>query len=156
MDINVTLFGEILTFGVLLWVVTRYLWPRLTKSIEDRQKQINEGLEAAKRGQQNLKSVQKEIDLRLQEVRKQSEALLNQARQRCEIIIGEAREAAQQERDRILAKAAEDTKIEFHRVKEELEHQTSELALVMVEQLLREKIDINLNQKLIDQIMDGI
>ena len=54
MNINATLLGQMLVFGILIWFSWKFIWPPLTKAIEDRQKKIAEGLAAAERGQKEL------------------------------------------------------------------------------------------------------
>jgi len=54
MNINATLLGQMLVFGVLIWFSWKFIWPPLTKAVEDRQKKIAEGLAAAERGQKEL------------------------------------------------------------------------------------------------------
>ena len=56
--INLTLFGEILTFIVLVWVTMKYVWPPIIKAINDRQQKIAEGLAAGERGQRDLEIAQ--------------------------------------------------------------------------------------------------
>ena len=51
MDINATLLGQALVFGILIWFTVKFIWPPLVKAVEDRQKKIAEGLAAAERGQ---------------------------------------------------------------------------------------------------------
>ena len=54
MDINATLLGQMLVFGILIWFSWKYIWPPLVKAVDDRQKKIAEGLAAAERGQKEL------------------------------------------------------------------------------------------------------
>lgn len=50
MNVTATLFGQILTFTVLVWFVMRYLWEPIIRMLEDRRKRIADGLAAADRG----------------------------------------------------------------------------------------------------------
>ena len=47
MDINATLLGQMLVFGVLIWFSWKFIWPPLTKAIEDRHTTKREGIAAA-------------------------------------------------------------------------------------------------------------
>ena len=46
--------GQMLVFGILYWFSWKFIWPPLTKAVEDRQKKIADGLAAAERGQKEL------------------------------------------------------------------------------------------------------
>ena len=43
MEINATLLGQALVFGILYWFSWKFIWPPLTKAVEDRQKKIADG-----------------------------------------------------------------------------------------------------------------
>jgi len=50
MNINLSLFAQALTFALFIWFTVKFIWPPLLRAIEQRQKQIAEGLAAAERG----------------------------------------------------------------------------------------------------------
>lgn len=54
MDINATLIGQFLTFLVLVWFTMKYVWPPITKAMQEREKKIASGLEAGERGKREL------------------------------------------------------------------------------------------------------
>ncbi len=54
MNISVTLFGQMITFGLFVWFTMRFVWPPMIKALQDRQTRIAEGLAAAERGHHDL------------------------------------------------------------------------------------------------------
>ena len=46
MNINLTLIGQMLAFAVFVWFTMRYVWPPLTKAMDERKGKIAEGLAA--------------------------------------------------------------------------------------------------------------
>ena len=46
MNINLSLFAQALTFALFIWFTVKFVWPPLVRAIEQRQKQIAEGLAA--------------------------------------------------------------------------------------------------------------
>ena len=47
MEINATLIGQLITFIILVWFIMRYVWPPITKALNEREKTISAGLQAA-------------------------------------------------------------------------------------------------------------
>ena len=45
MNINLTLIAVALAFAAFIWFTARFVWPPLMRAIENRQKQIADGLE---------------------------------------------------------------------------------------------------------------
>ena len=75
MDINATLLGQMLVFGVLIWFSWKFIWPPLTQAIADRQKKIAEGLAAAERGQTELQSAHGEAQVIVNAARDQAKKI---------------------------------------------------------------------------------
>ena len=79
MNINATLLGQMLVFGILIWFSWKFIWPPLTKAIEDRQKKIAEGLAAAERGQTELQTAHGEAQVIVNAARDQAKKIVDQA-----------------------------------------------------------------------------
>mgnify|MGYP003531786421 CR=1 FL=1 len=54
MEINATLFGQMLSFAILIWFTVKFIWPPLLNAIEERQKKIADGLAAADKARLEL------------------------------------------------------------------------------------------------------
>ena len=54
MDLNATIFGQAITFGILIWFTMKFVWPYLLGAMQERAKRIADGLAAAERGKQDL------------------------------------------------------------------------------------------------------
>jgi F-type H+-transporting ATPase subunit b len=156
MDINLTLFGEMLTFAVLVWVTMKYIWPPLTKAMEERQQKIAAGLEAAQRGQQALETAQKNIAQQLNEARTRATVILDQANQQANNLIEESKIKAQEECAKVFTKTKLDIEQEINKTKKELQQQTVTLVIAATEKILQQKIDQDTQQKLIDQLIAEI
>jgi len=47
-DINMTLIGQSIAMIVFVWFCMKFIWPPILAALEERQKQIEEGLAAAR------------------------------------------------------------------------------------------------------------
>ena len=59
MDINATLLGHVIWFGVFIWITMKYIWPPLQKAMHERQQEIAGGLAAAEQGRRDLEQAEK-------------------------------------------------------------------------------------------------
>ena len=87
MDINATLLGQMLVFGILIWFSWKFIWPPLVKAVEDRQKKIADGLAAAERGQKELHQASGEAAGIVNEAREKALKIVDQANRRSNEII---------------------------------------------------------------------
>lgn len=100
---------QIVNFGVIFWVLTKYLYKPVLKLLADRQEKINAGLAAAEKNLKAEKDSENEKKVILAKARKEASEIIKDAtlesRKQSESIIKEAKEKASLEADRILVKA---------------------------------------------------
>src|SRR5512137_2497951 len=152
MNINATLLGQMLVFGILIWFSWKFIWPPLTKAIEDRQKKIAEGLAAAERGQTELQSAHGEAQAIVNQARDQAKKIVDQAHKREVAIVEEARSTAVEEGKRIVESSRQDAQQEKARARDELRRDVAVLAVAGASRLLQREIDAKAHAELIEQL----
>jgi F-type H+-transporting ATPase subunit b len=156
MNLNATLLGEMLTFAVLIWVTMKYIWPPVTKAMQERQQKIAAGLEAAQRGQRTLEIAQKNVTQQLQEAKDRAAEILDHANQQANNLIEEGKTKTQDECAKILSQAKLEIEQEISNSKKELQKQTVDLVITATEKMLEQKIDKKSQEKLINQLIKEI
>ena len=149
MNINATLFGQMLVFAVLVWFTMKFVWPPIMKALDERAKKIADGLSAADKAKSDLQLAEKKVVDELKKAResatelragaeKQGAQLIEEARQEATQIIAQARKAAEGE----AAVAAQ-------RAKEALREQVAVLAVAGAERILRKEINAQVHADLL-------
>ena len=141
MDINLTLIGQSIAMIVFVWFCMKLIWPPILAALEERQKQIEEGLAAADRGQESLVKAAAEADEIVNEARQQATGILDQAHARANDIVAEGKAGGVKERERQLDVAKLEIEQEANRAREELRGQVSAIAIASAEKILRREID---------------
>ena len=141
MNINATLIAQLVVFFVLAWFTMKFVWPPITKALDERANKIADGLAAADRGKQDLLDAEKRVSAEMQKVRQQAADIVQAAEKRAGQIVDEARDAASQEGARLLAEAKVKIQQETLRAKEVLRAQLAELVVDGAEKILRREID---------------
>ena len=152
MDINATLLGQALVFGILIWFSWRFIWPPLVKAVEDRQKKIAEGLAAAERGQAELQNAHGEAQGILHAAREQAKTIVDQASKRSTEIVDEARGTAVAEGQRLVGDAKQEITLEQARARDALRKEVGTLAVAGASRLLQREIDPKAHADLIEQL----
>jgi len=151
-NVTATLFGQMITFAVLVWFIHRFLWGPLTRIMAERSKRIADGLAAAERGKRELELADKRSAETLQDGKRQAADIIAQAERRSLQIIEEAKQAAKAEGDRIIAGAKAEIVQEVSRAKETLREQVSALAVAGAEKILRREVDAKAHAELLRTI----
>ena len=141
MDINMTLLGQTIAMIIFVWFCMKFIWPPIMVAIEERQKEIADGLAAAERGQQSLDKAQAEASDLVGDARKQATSILDQAQARANEIIADGKAEGVKERERQLAAATAEVEQETNRAREQLRGQVSAIAVASAEKILEREID---------------
>ena len=152
MNPNITLLGQMITFAILIWFTVKFIWPPLTKAIEERQQKIAEGLAAADNAQKNLAQADAKVAEELKAARAKANEIIEQAHQRANQLIDAAKADAVAEGARQKALADAEIEAAANRAKEDLRKQVSALAVTGAEKLLKREIDANAHKALIDDL----
>ena len=141
MDINLTLIGQTIAMIVFVWFCMKFIWPPILGAIEERQKQIADGLAAADESEKKLTAAQAEADGIISDARKQATSILDQAHARANEIVAEGKADGVKERDRQLSAAKAEIDQETNKAREELRGQVSAIAIASAEKILNREID---------------
>jgi F-type H+-transporting ATPase subunit b len=140
-DINMTLLGQTIAMIVFVWFCMKFIWPPIMAALEERQKQIEEGLAAADKGQESLVKAAAEAEDIVAEARKQATGILDQANARANEIVADGKADGVKERERQLSAAKSEIEQESNRAREELRGQVSAIAIASAEKILNREID---------------
>lgn len=150
MNINITLVTQMIAFVLFVWFCMRYVWPPITKALEQRTAKIAEGLAAAERGQQEQElGRQRALDL-MRKAKTDGAEIVAQAQRRYNEVLDEARRDAQAEADRIRLAAHAEIEQEANRAREELRERMAGLAVAAAEKILQKEVDASAHKALLD------
>ena len=152
MNINATLFVQLVVFFIGAWVTMKFIWPPLIKSLEDRQKKIADGLAAADRGQKSLEDAKRKIADEQAAERAHVQQLIAEAEKRGQSIVDGAKQQAQVEADRIIEAAKVEATQEMQRAKDSLRDQVAVLAVAGAEQILQREVNPQVHSELLAQL----
>lgn len=152
MDINLTLIGQAIAMTVFVWFCMKLIWPPIMEAIEERQKEIADGLAAAEKGQQSLDKAKVEAEEIIAEARKQATVILDQANARANEIVAEGKADGVKERERQLAAATAEVEQETNRAREELRGQVSAIAVASAEKILQREIDAKAHDDILSKL----
>ena len=156
MNINLTLLGQLIGFGLFVWFCMKYVWPPLVQALHDRQKKIAEGLAAAERGEHEEELAQQRATERLREAKEQASEIIDQANKRANEIVEEAKDTARSESERIKAQAQAELDQEVTRAREQLRGQVVAIAVSGAERVLNKEVDDKAHAKVLDDLVASL
>ena len=156
MSINFTLIIQMVVFLVVVMITMKYIWPVILGAMEEREKQIADGLAATDQAEVALKEAQEKADGILTEAKDQAGAVRESANKMATKIKDQAKADALAEKDRQMAAAVAEIEQEANRAKEDLRKQVSSLALAGAEKLLNKEVDAKVHADLLNDLVEEI
>lgn len=152
MNLNATLFFQMIVFFVLAWVTMKFVWPPITKAIEERRQKIADGLAAAEKGRTDLAQSQAKITAMEESAKADLHLRMTEAEKHGAQIVEQARQEAEQERTRIVELARQEAEQEAQRVRDSFRAEVAKLAVVGASQILKREVDEKAHADLLSQL----
>ncbi|WP_086929383.1 F0F1 ATP synthase subunit B [Agarilytica rhodophyticola] len=152
MNLNLTLIGQSLTFLVFVFFCMKFVWPALLGVMEEREKRIADGLQAADNADKDLKLAKKKAAELLKEAKDQAATIVEQANKRATQIVEEAKDAATAEADRVKAQAEAEVERSVSQAREELRGKVAVLALSGAEKILGASVDASAHNAMLEKL----
>lgn len=150
MNINLTLFAQMITFAVFVWFCMKFIWPPIVNALAQRKERIAQGLAAAERGhQEKALGEQRALEV-MNEAKATAAEIVGQAQRRATDIIEEAKGDARAEGDRLVVAAQAEIQRETNRAREELREKVATLAITAAEKILQKEINVDTHRTLVD------
>ena len=141
------IFWMTLSFLLLLFILGRYAWKPVMKSLKDREERIEEALQAAHKAREEMKQLKFSNEQLLKEAKEERDAILREARKIRERMLEEAREKANTEANRIVENARENIQYEKMAAITDLKNQIAILSIEIAEKVLGEELSKDDKQK---------
>ncbi|KRP16408.1 MAG: ATP synthase subunit B [SAR86 cluster bacterium BACL1 MAG-121128-bin56] len=149
MNINATLFGQTVAFVIFIAICWKYVWPPIIAIMEEREKRIADGLEAAKKADDSLEEAQLAFDQEMNKAKVEAAELLEKANVRASQIVVDATAKAGIEAEKILTSASKTIENDVNKAKEELRQKMSALIIETSEKILGDEINTDKHQELL-------
>ena len=152
MNINATLFIQMVVFGVLVWFTMKFIWPPITKALDERAQKIADGLAAADKAKSELASANARVEQELAQSRNETATRLADAERRAQALIEEAKARATEEGNKIIAAARAEAEQQAVQAREALREQVAVLAVKGAEQILRKEVNAGVHADLLNRL----
>jgi len=155
-NLNATLFAQIVVFFILAWFTMKFVWPPIMKALDERATKIAEGLAAAERGRQSFDLAAKHSAETMREGKEKVAEVIAQADKRALQIIEDAKVQARFEAEKIVAGAQAEIEQAAARAKEGLRERVAELAIAGAEKILRREVNASVHADMLSAIKQDL
>jgi F-type H+-transporting ATPase subunit b len=99
---NGTFFVELIAFGIIVWILAKFVVPPINRAMESRQEAIRTQFAELEEAKQAARDAEQEFRSQIADARHQGAKIREEAREQAAQIVADAREQAQVEANRIV------------------------------------------------------
>ena len=148
------IFWSALSFLVLLFILRKFAWGPILKSVKDREDSITEALEAAEAAKTEMENLTADNERILKEARAERDAMLKEAREMKAKMIADAKDEAKVAADKMIEQAQAAIESEKKAAVAELKNQVATLSVDIAEKVVRTELaDSGKQQKLVEDLL---
>ncbi|MEO5649279.1 MAG: F0F1 ATP synthase subunit B [Ginsengibacter sp.] len=151
------IFWTLIAFGITLWILGKFAWKPIMKSLDEREKNISDSIMSAENVRKEMSELKSENEALLAKAREERGIMMREAKETRDKIILEAKEQAREEMNKIVA----DAQSVIHQQKmaaiTDLKNQVGNLVLEVSEKVIRRELSNREEQeKYIQQLTQNV
>ncbi len=148
------IFWMLVSFSILLFITFKFIWPAILGGIKEREDEIANSLEEAKKAREEMKSLQSDNQALIKEARNQRDEILKEAKALKEDILREAKEVATLEGQRLVEESKKRIQQEKVAAITELKNEVADLSISIAEKLIKTELSADNKKKdLMDKLI---
>ncbi len=150
------IFWEVVSFGVLVFLLYKFAFPGILAVLEEREKKIKDNLDRAERHRSEAERTLKEYEAKLSAASKEAENILVVAKERAQRLMEENEQRLTAEAERIKGDATREIDQERRRAIQDIRTQTTDLALMVAEKVVQRSLNDADHRRLADEALDAL
>ncbi len=148
--------ATVITFGIVVLILGKLVWPHVLKALKDRENFIRESLESAKRDREEAEKRLKEYQTQIANARQEATAIVEEGRRDAEVLRRKMNDDAKKEADAIMVRAKREIGIARDTAVMDLYSVSGKLAADLAGKILQKELDASAHDRLIQESIDQI
>jgi len=153
---NFTIPAVIISFLLLVWLLSAKAWGPLMKIMEERRSHIEAMLAQAENERQQAEKIKGEYQAEMHKARQEAQEVIAKATKVSEACAKEILAASHEESERIKKSALMDIERERDLAISEVRAQVADLSVLVAEKIIRQKLDLQGQGELIEQFIQEV
>lgn len=148
------IFWSLISFGLLLGLLYKFVFPPIIRALDDREKTIKDSLERAEQTRKDAEQLLAEYRSRLKRADEESEKILAETQHRAQRLLDENQQRIVQETGRMTAQARQEIVREQQKAMNELKRYVVDLTLLATEKILKRSLNPADHLRLIEESLE--
>jgi len=150
----VPFFSAIVIFGIVLFLLARFVWPKLLKGLEDREKKIRDEIYAAEEARTRANEALKEYEKSLAEARAEANKMIEATKAEQARMAADLKAKAEVEVNQLRESAMHSIEAAKRAALSEIYAETASIATLVASKILEREVSEQDQQRLVDETVE--
>jgi F-type H+-transporting ATPase subunit b len=146
----------LIVFGVSMWLLSKFAWPRISEALDKRQRAIEESIDSAERTRREADSLLAEYRERLADARGQADEIVTRARRTGEAAEAEIVAEARTKREEMMEQTRREIEAETRRAIQQIRAEVADLTVAATEKVTRKSLDADDQKRLVEEALSEL
>ena len=147
------LIVQFVNFGILLFILWRFVLPPVQRMLDERRRRIEESLEAAERMRTQATETERMLEEQRAEGRREAQQIIGQAQEIARRIESDARSQAQADAEALIIRARTEIQLERDSAIAQLRREFADVTVSAAEKVINQSLDRQAHRRLIDDVL---
>lgn len=134
------IFWTTLTFLLLVFVLGKFAWKPILKTVKDREQSIEDALKQAEKAREEMSKLQSDHEKLVKEAKAERDNILKEAKETKDRVVADAENAAKEKAAAVMEKANQDILREREQAFKELRKEVATIAIEAATKILRKEL----------------
>lgn len=150
------IFWELISFGILLWVLSKFALPPILEALETRERKIRDSIDQAEQSRTSAEQRLREYEAKLRGAAQEAEAMLTEARTKSQRMLEENELRLRAESERIKAETTQEIDRERRKALQDIRGEAANLALLVAEKVLVRSLSDEDNRRFAQEALQSV
>ncbi len=150
------IFWEVISFGILLWVLYKFALPPIVEALETRERKIRDSIDQAEQNRASAEQRLKEYEAKLRGAAQEAETIVAEARTKAQRLLEENEQRLRTESERITAETTQEIERERRKALQTIRGEAADLALMVAEKVLARSLSDDDHRRLAREAVQAV
>lgn len=149
-------FASLILFGVVLFILGKYAWPKLIQALQEREEKIRREIEDAERARQQAQSALEQYEQALSQARAEAQKMLDEAKAQQQTLAAQMRAQTEQELNQLRDRARREIDAAKEAAVAEIYSQMASTATEIASRILQREISPDDQRRLVEESLQQL
>ncbi len=150
------IFWEVISFGILLWVLYKFAFPPILEALETRERKIRESIEQAEQNRLTAEQRLADYEAKLSGAAQEAEAIVAEAKAKAQRLLEENEQRLRTDSERIQAETTQEIERERRKALQDIRNEAADLALTVAEKVLARSLSDDDHRRLAREAVQAV